>query len=194
MSRHCSLGARAAAVAFTSLLAAAPLAAQGPTTADLRAALQADLEVMRGKFVGLAEAFPQDKYGWRPMDGVRSVAEVLMLSAFEGYTLVPRAFGGTPASLGSQEEVAKLRALSDKAQVIEHINKGFAHAKAQLTTLDDATLGTARPLFGQTRTAPGLALTVLGDMHEHLGQLIAYARMNHIVPPWSQGRGGGAGH
>ena len=190
MVRLTTLGARTAAAALVTALvsglAPARLAAQSPTTADVRAAVLADLEVMRGKFVGLAEAFPQDKYAWRPMDGVRSVAEVLMLSAMEGYALVPRAFGGTPASLGSQEEMAKLRALADKPAVIEHINKGFAHAKAQLTALDDATLGAARPLFGQTRTAPGLALTVLGDMHEHLGQLIAYARVNGVVPPWSR--------
>ena len=30
------------------------------------------------------------------------------------------------------------------------------------------------------------ALGIGGDLHEHLGQLIAYARMNQIVPPWSK--------
>jgi hypothetical protein len=29
-------------------------------------------------------------------------------------------------------------------------------------------------------------LAVTGDMHEHLGEMIAYARTNHIVPPWSK--------
>jgi len=35
-------------------------------------------------------------------------------------------------------------------------------------------------------SASQAALGVGGDLHEHLGQLIAYARTNHIVPPWSK--------
>ncbi|MEZ5287278.1 MAG: DinB family protein [Vicinamibacterales bacterium] len=156
------------------------------SVAELRSAFLADLDAMRGKFVGLAEAFPQDKYGWRPMDGVRSVAEVLMLSAMEGYSFIPGSFGGKPAELGSREEVAKLRMITDKAQIIEHINKGFAHAKAQLEALDPATLTGRREVMRQQRSAAQVALFVGGDLHEHLGQLIAYARMNQIVPPWSK--------
>ena len=155
-------------------------------TAQLRAALLGDLEVMRGKFVGLADAFPQDKYNWKPMEGVRSVAEVLMLAAFEGYSFIPNSFGGKRAELGGADEANKLRSLTDKAQVIEQLNKGFAHAKAQLETIDAATLGASRNLFGENRSASQIALFVYGDLHEHLGQLIAYARMNQIVPPWSR--------
>ncbi len=153
---------------------------------QLRSSLLGDLEVLRGKFVGLAEAFPQDKYNWKPMEGVRSVAEVLMLSAFEGYSFIPTSFGGKRADLGNQDAAAKLRALTDKAQVIEHVNKGFAHAKSELESIDAATLGASRNLFGQMRSATSIALVVYGDLHEHLGQLIAYARMNQIVPPWSR--------
>ncbi len=152
----------------------------------LKAAFIADLSTMQEKFVGLANAFPQDKYTWRPMEGVRSVAEVLMLAAFEGYAFIPNSFGGKPADLGSREEAAKLRTLTDKAQVIDHVNKGFAHAKKELEALDNATLTAKRKVMGQDRSAAEVALFVGGDLHEHLGQLIAYARMNHIVPPWSK--------
>jgi len=154
---------------------------------EFRAALIADLQVMRDKFLQLAEAFPQDKYGWRPMEGVRSVSEVLMLAAFEGYVFIPNSFGGQRANLGTQEQATALRTLSDKPQVIEHIRKGFDHAKQQLETIEAATLTSSRTLFGTQRTAAGIALIVFGDMHEHLGQLIAYARANQIVPPWSRG-------
>lgn len=156
------------------------------SVAELRTSFLADLEVMRGKFVGLAQAFPQDKYTWRPMEGVRSVSEVLMLAAMEGYSFVPNSFGAKSAELGSREEMAKLRAITDKAQIIEHINKGFAHAKAALEALDPATLTGKRTVMGQPRSAAQVALLVGGDMHEHLGQMIAYARMNQIVPPWSK--------
>ena len=60
---------------------------------------------MRGKFVGLAEAFPQDKYTWRPMDGVRSVSEVLMLAAIEGYCVHPELVRREAADLGTREEM-----------------------------------------------------------------------------------------
>ena len=153
---------------------------------ELKASFVRDLDTLRGKFVGLAEAFPQDKYTWRPMEGVRSVSEVLMLAAFEGYAFIPNSFGGKAADLGSREEAAKLRTLSDKAQVLEHLNKGFAHAKQQLESLDAAALTGKRKVMGQDMSASQTALAIGGDLHEHLGQLIAYARMNHIVPPWSK--------
>jgi hypothetical protein len=139
---------------------------------------------MKGKFVGLAQAFPQGQYTWRPMDGVRSVSEVLMLIASEGYGFVPTGFGGKPAM--AREESAKLPSVTDKTQVIDQLNKAFAHAKAQVEAIDPATLTGKRALFGQQRSTSQIALLIGGDMHEHLGQLIAYARMNKIVPPWSK--------
>jgi hypothetical protein len=178
-------------VAMSASLALVPAPARAQdvmskeSVAELKTSFLADLEAMRGKYVGLAEAFPQDKYDWRPMEGVRSVAEVLMLAAMEGYSFIPTSFGGKPPDI-SKEEMGKLRSLNTKAQVIDHLNKGFAHAKAQLEAVDNATLTGKRTLFGQQRSAAAIALFVGGDLHEHLGQLIAYARMNKIVPPWSK--------
>jgi len=179
-------------VAFTTLLLAsvAPAHAQEVITKESAAAVKAsflaDLETVRGKFVGLANAFPQDKYTWRPMEGVRSVSEVLMLAAFEGYSFIPTSFGGKPADLGPREEAAKLRTLSDKAQVIDHLNKGFAHAKKELEALDPGSLTGKRKIMGRDMSFADGVIGIGGDLHEHLGQMIAYARMNHIVPPWSK--------
>ena len=180
----------ACAALFVLVASAAPARAQDVMTkesvASLKASFIADLQTLHDKFLGLAQAFPQDKYTWRPMEGVRSVSEVLMLAAFEGYSFIPTTFGAKPADVGPKEEAAKLRTLSDKAQVIDHLNKGFAHAKAQLEALDPATLTGKRKVMGQDRSAADVVLFIGGDLHEHLGQLIAYARMNQIVPPWSK--------
>ena len=189
-----SLGHRACAVLALASIALvsvpAPARAQDVMTKDsvasLKASFIADLDTIHEKFLGLAQAFPQDKYTWRPMDGVRSVSEVLMLAAMEGYSFIPTSFGAKAADLGSREEAAKLRTLSDKAQVIEHLNKGFAHAKKELQALDPATLTGKRKVMGQDRSAADVVLFIGGDLHEHLGQMIAYARTNHIVPPWSK--------
>lgn len=181
----------AVAVAAVTLAAApAPLLAQDVLTkesaAAVKASFAADLDTLHNKFLQLAQAFPQEKYTWRPMDGVRSVSEVLMLAAMEGYSFVPQGFGGKAADLGSREEMAKLRTLTDKTAVIDHLNKGFAHAKQQLESIDPATLTGKRTMMGRQLSTIEVALFIGGDLHEHLGQLIAYARTNHIVPPWSK--------
>jgi hypothetical protein len=165
-----------------------PARAQDAITKEAAAALKAsfiaDLDVLKGKFVGLAEAFPKDKYTWRPMEGVRSVSEVFVLAASEGYAFIPTSFGGKAGA--TREEMTAMRTLTDKAKIIEHLNKAFAHAKAELTAADPATLTGRRQVMGQSATAIDAALGIGGDLHEHLGQMIAYARMNHIVPPWSK--------
>ena len=176
--------------ALASLLLAglpATSAAQDLTpesAAAVKAAFLADIEVMRGKFLGLADAFPEDTYTWRPMEGVRSVSEVLMLIAGEGYAFAPMALGAETAM--TFPEMQALAEITDKAQVIDHLTKGFDHTREALEAVDPATLVGSRELFGQQRTTPALVLFVAGDMHEHLGQLIAYARTNRIVPPWSR--------
>ena len=167
---------------------ATPVRAQDAMTkesaAAVKAAFLADLEVMRGKFVGLAQTFPPDKYTWRPMDGVRSVSEVLMLIASEGYGFVPTGFGGKAAL--AREESTKLPSITDKTQVLDHLNKAFAHAKREVEAADPSSLTAKRRVMGQDRNIVEIVLAIGGDMHEHLGQLIAYARTNHIVPPWSK--------
>ena len=172
------------ATAALSTPARAQEAISKEAAAALKASFIADLDVMKGKFVGLAEAFPPDKYAWRPMEGVRSVAEVLVLIASEGYSFVPTSFGGKAGA--TREELAALRTSTDKAKIIEAVNKGFAHAKAELEAIDPAQMTGRRQVMGKSASAIDAALGIGGDMHEHLGQLIAYARMNKIVPPWSK--------
>jgi hypothetical protein len=176
-----------AALAATAALSA-PARAQDAISKDAAAAVKAsfiaDLDGLKAKFVGLAEAFPQDKYTWRPMEGVRSVSEVLLLAAQEGYAFVPTSFGGKAGA--SREDMAAMRTMTDKAKIIEHLNKAFAHAKMELEAADPSTLTGKRQVMGQSRNAIETAMAIAGDLHEHLGQMIAYARTNHIVPPWSK--------
>lgn len=177
------------------------------SAAAMKAAFLVDLERMRNKFIGLAEAFPQDKYTWRPMDGVRSVSEVLMLIASEGYGFAPTAFGGQSAlrraessELNAVDNEAQAvdhlnfredsrqygSAVIDKEEVIDHLTKGFAHALEEIEAIDPRTLVGTRTFYRRDRSTPELVIFVAADMHEHLGQLIAYARVNQIAPPWSR--------
>ena len=47
-------------------------------------------------------------------------------------------------------------------------------------------LGDQVKMFGQSFTTQKLWVSGTTHLHEHLGQLIAYARTNGVKPPWSQ--------
>lgn len=183
---RCRVVVALAAVIATAALST-PARAQDITKEDaaaVKAAFLADLEVVKGKFVQLGGAFPDDKMAWRPMAGVRSVAEVLALVASEFNGFVPTGFGGKAGQ--PREEMQALAKSTNKAELIAAINKAFEHTKAQFAAIDPATITGKRPVMGQPRSAIETSLMIGGDLHEHLGQLIAYARMNNVVPPWSK--------
>jgi uncharacterized damage-inducible protein DinB len=139
------------------------------------------------KVVGLAEAIPADKYAWRPAPGVRSVSEVLMHIASEHYVYLPMSIGAKPPAdlnMGTGREVfANLEKVTDKAEVIRHLKASFAYQKTVLEGAD-AVLNTGKvKSFGEERTVASFFTVYVADQHEHLGQLIAYARMNGVTPP-----------
>ena len=184
---------RTSALLLLTGLAALPLAAQdGPnaTPAALRAEYLSNMKEVEEKVVGLAEAFPADKYGWRPAAGVRSVSEVLMHVASEHYVYLPMSVGAKPPAdlnMGTGREVfANLEKVTDKAEVIRHLKASFAYQRSVLEGAD-AVLNTGKvKSFGEEHTVANLFTVFVADQHEHLGQLIAYARMNGVVPPWSK--------
>ncbi|MSR22633.1 MAG: DinB family protein [Gemmatimonadetes bacterium] len=172
------------AVLGSALATAAPLGAQ---TSSLKEVQVADLRTMKDKFVALAEVFPEDRYDWRPMEGVRSVKEVLILLTGESLGFPTQ--WGAPAPAGvlpdRAAEGTRLQGLSKTALVAE-LGRAFDNIIGVVAGMDDATRSREIRFFGQPAPISGAILMATGDMHEHLGQLIAYARMNRIVPPWNQ--------
>ena len=71
-------------------------------------------------------------------------------------------------------------------QVIAELEKSFAFLRAAMTATTDAQLNAPLDVFGQKMTQRGLWITTTTHLHEHLGQLIAYARSNKVTPPWSK--------
>ena len=183
-------------VALTAALlllgAPRPATAQDAAGKDAAVALRksylADIEDMQGKFVQLAEAIPADKYSWRPAPGVRSIGEAFMHVASEYYAWSPRSFGATPSPVVtmSREGFEKFESNSSKDSVVKHLKEGFAYGKQAVEGVDPATLVGTKKFFGRDATTADIALGMAGDLHEHMGQLIAYARMNGIKPPWSK--------
>jgi uncharacterized damage-inducible protein DinB len=177
----------AAAVLPAQAATAAP-PASGVTPAGIRKELTQELEDAERKLVGLAQATPQDKYGWRPAPGVRSVSEVFVHVAGANF-MIP-GFAGVKRDKGVTLSRDMETTLTDKAQVIDLLKKSFAYAKQAIGDVPDGELDAPVTLFGRPTTKRGTLVLITTHAHEHVGQSIAYARVNGIVPPWSQGANG----
>ncbi len=179
-------------VALTVFAAAGPasqvLSAQ---TAPVVVDLMKDIDGVEKKFVALAKATPPEKLAWRPAAGVRSMGEVLLHVASDNY-LLPAGFGvAIPASTNIKADDFKTlttyekRALT-REQIVTELESSFAHLKNAMTKTTAADLTKPVSMFGMNSNAQSMWILTATHLHEHLGQSIAYARMNGIVPPWSK--------
>ena len=185
---------RTAAVALTLAVAAATdtAAAQAAPTREsaleIRKRFLIDLDTLQSKFLALAEAIPAEKYSWRPSPGVRSIGEAFMHVASEYYVYTPMSYGAarSPVIPRGPEAFKAFESKSTKPDVMKHLKEGFAYMKQSVEGLDPAAITGTQKIFGGDRTIIESSFIMSGDLHEHLGQLIAYARANNITPPWSK--------
>lgn len=159
--------------------ALAPRAA-APRT-GFRAEFLADLADAQKKIVDLATAVPADKYGWRPAAGVRSISEVYMHIAGSNYFLA--SFLGVKPPSDIPRDFEKI---TDKQRILTELQRSFEQLRNVALNTSDADLEKSVMLFGNPATERRVFVTILTHLHEHLGQSIAYARMNGVVPPWSR--------
>ena len=176
------------------VLLAAIVAIAAPTAAQTREGVMGDLIKDIGdvekKVLGLARALPDSAWTWRPGAGVRSTGEVFLHIAADNYFL-PTILGvAAPAETGITREYKTAVAFEKKSlprdAVIAELEKSFAFLKTSMNAAPDAKLDTPLQVFGQKSTNRGMWIMTATHLHEHLGQLIAYARSNKVVPPWSK--------
>jgi uncharacterized damage-inducible protein DinB len=154
------------------------------------ATMHRDIGDMEKKLVDLATAIPESAYAWRPAQGVRSVGEVLQHIAADNYILPVYMGTPAPAATGITAEYGtavayETRSGLTKAQIVADLRASFAHLHRAINTNTDANITENINWFGtQATRLQGMTGTV-GHLHEHLGQLIAYARSNGVKPPWS---------
>jgi uncharacterized damage-inducible protein DinB len=177
-----------ASISVAACSAAAQDAPNREAAALIRKEYLADLDSLHSRFLALANAFPAEKYSWRPGPNVRSVGEVLMHAASEYYTFAVGAYGATPSPLITRTAAGfkEFESKASKSEAARHLREGFAFAKQTIDALDPAALAGSITIWGGKHTIAETSFAVTDDLHEHLGQLIAYARMNGIVPPWSK--------
>jgi uncharacterized damage-inducible protein DinB len=164
-------GALALAVALM-----VPLAQAQP--AKFQAAFGEDAGTLSKKFTGLAQVMA-GKYEWKPGQGVRSVGDVFNLIVEENGLLADALTGKT--NTGTEPAP-----ITDPGKMQDALKASYANLQKAITGLSDNDLQTRVKLFGEDMTKQDAVMLILEDQHEHLGQSIAYARINGVVPPWSK--------
>jgi uncharacterized damage-inducible protein DinB len=127
--------------------------------------------------LALAEAIPAEKYSWSPAPNVRSTSEVLLHTASANYSLLSLTGPPVPKDFNS-------RAAMTKPEVIAWLRQSLDAVKAAREKLQPADLNRKVKVANREATVDGIYLRILVHANEHLGQLIAYARVNGIAPPW----------
>ncbi len=177
---HKSFIVLAAAALVLGLAAPARVQAQAaPAASGVKAEIIRSIEAAENHLEALAEKFPQEKYGWHP-EGARTTSEVFMHIAAGNYGYSRMI--GTPPPEGTTGSA--LSKITEKAEVIKTLKASFAHIKEAVQGAPD--VDKAIKLYGRDATVREAMIVAAAHCHEHLGQLIAYARVNGIVPPWSE--------
>lgn len=136
------------------------------------------IDFVKGRLMQLAEAMPEEKYSWTPGEGVRSVGEVYSHVAESNYYMLSLVKGEKP---DMSEDGSK----TDKKTAIAMMEKSFAVIKESAAEFTEEDLNKEIEAFGMKFSVRNFMVTMIAHMHEHLGQSIAYARMNGVTPPWS---------
>lgn len=131
----------------------------------------------------LAEAMPAEKYSWRPGDEVMSVEEVYTHIARYNYYYLESSLG-IPAP--DDVDVENIESITGKEKVVDILARSIEHVKGAIEEMSDSKLQEETQMYGNTVNGQAVLMQLITHKSEHVGQSIAYARMNGIVPPWSE--------
>ena len=161
-----------------------------------------ELEIASRQFVALAQAFPSATYEWRPDATARSVSEVFVHVATGNFLLLeaagipapPDLYAGLPPA-GAERFIALMRkndelvaALREKSAIVPLLQRSLQQVTESFTQAADTALERRLHFFGEETTVRRVYLRLLAHAHEHMGQMIAYLRMNGIATPWPDWR------
>jgi uncharacterized damage-inducible protein DinB len=134
------------------------------------------------QLIALAEATPPDKFAWRPAPGVRSTSEVYMHIVMANFGLLSVTGPKLPPDLKEDAE----RTVTSKPEVISWLKRSLDAVKQAHMAEDPKDLTRKVRIEGRDATVDGMYLRIIIHANEHMGQLVAYARMTGVVPPWSK--------
>jgi uncharacterized damage-inducible protein DinB len=149
---------------------------------DMKAQALLDLQAVNKKCVDLAEALPSDKLTWRPSADTRSFAEVFLHVAGERYGILSMMGVKPPAGFKAREFE---KSTTEKDRIVHDLNQSWDFANKTISSMSNVDFAKLLPKLGPQANEGDVVYILIADAHEHLGQLIAYARQNGIVPPWT---------
>ena len=134
------------------------------------------------KLVMLSEAIPEHLYAWSPGNGVMSIAQVYTHLARYNYLYLEESLDiAAPPGV----DWPNFESIIDKAKIIELLRKSIEHVRWSVDEMSEADLTHETTLYGRRVAGWAVLFQLLAHMNEHVGQSVAYARMNGIIPPWS---------
>lgn len=134
------------------------------------------------QLIALAEVTPEEKFAWRPAPGVRSASEVYMHIALANFYLL----SVTGPKMPADAKEGKEKSVTAKAEVINWLKRSLDAVKQAHLAVTRKDLDRKVHIFDRDATVDGMYLRIIVHANEHMGQLIAYARMTGVVPPWSK--------
>ena len=174
---------RRIATAVALLLAVPTILGAQATPEGLRGEFLRQFDSSMQKFEALARAMPESAYSWSPGGGVMPVARVYAHVARYNYAYPAQSLNvAAPQGV----DLATMESLTSKADLVALLQRSGEHVRAAVRTGSDADWAGTTQLYGREVQRWTVLLQLLAHMNEHLGQSIAYARMNGVVPPWSQ--------
>ncbi|MDH3272626.1 MAG: DinB family protein [Gemmatimonadota bacterium] len=178
------------ALGFTVLTAAMLAAAHAPAYAQsappgFLEEFEGQFEASASKLVALAEAMPASTYDWSPSEGVASVARVYMHIARYNY-MYPHENMGRDSPVPPTDYRGWEESVSDKDEVVGMLTASMDYVREVYGSMSDEEMNRGTMLYGRQVGEWAVLLQLVTHMNEHLGQSIAYARMNGVVPPWSR--------
>lgn len=178
-------------LAIGALVSSLAVPARAQTATGITGDLIKATASVEEKFVALANALSAAHYDWRPGEGVRSVGEVLLHVAADNYFLPTFIGVSAPAATKiAANDYPSVQAYErqklERAATITELMASFDHLKQAMAQVPESRLNESLKVFGQDFTVRSFLLLATTHLHEHLGQMIAYARSNGVKPPWSR--------
>jgi uncharacterized damage-inducible protein DinB len=170
-----------AALCLSILVANSPLSAQKPPE-GIWEGYDGEWKHVTSQLIALAEATPEEKFSWRPAPGVRSTSEVYMHIAVANFYLLSITGPKMPPQVDPKLE----KAVTKKAEVIDWLKRSLDAVKTAHAKVTPKELERKVHIADRDATVDGMYLRIIVHANEHMGQLIAYARMTGVVPPWSK--------
>jgi len=134
------------------------------------------------QLIALAEATPPERFAWRPAPGVRSTSEVYMHIALANFYLL--SVTGPKMPVGLEQGMEKT--VTSKAEVIGWLKRSLQAVKEAHLAVKPDDLQRKVHIADRDATVDGMYLRIIVHANEHMGQLVAYARMTGVAPPWSK--------